>query len=190
MNRALAIFAALACLTGAAAHAQDDDLDDELSRNGWYVGGYGVYAFEFYRDTGGVSFDNSTGANFRIGYRGYEWFALEAEVEWIEGFDATVPGKVEARTIIGGLNGKFYPLGGRYQPYVLIGGNGMNVDIDHKSTGPDDDETDWAFRMGLGLEIYATRHIVVGVEGSYVWALGDIWGADYTSVGAGVLFRF
>ena len=86
MNRILALSVTLACLTGAAAHAQDDAQedaqedaqdeaqevaqDDDFARAGWYVGVYGVYALEAYRDTGGFDFDNTGAGNIRIGYRG------------------------------------------------------------------------------------------------------------------------
>jgi opacity protein-like surface antigen len=176
-------------VTAHALEGSDDAPAGDFSRNGWYVGGYGIYAFDMYRGID-FDFDNAAGANFRIGYRGYEWFALEAEVEWIRGFDSDAAGGLEGRTITGGFNGKFYPIGGRFQPYALIGVNGMNVHLDSKSSGLDPDETDFAFRGGLGIDIYAHRNIVVGIEGSYVVGVGDVFDADYVSVGAGILYRF
>jgi opacity protein-like surface antigen len=194
MNRVLALSVTLACLIGTAAHALDDDQDDvqddDFARSGVYVGAYGFYAIEAYRDTGGADFDNTGGANFRIGYRGNRWFALEAEFEWIEKFEGDVAGRVDARTIIGGVNARLYPMTGRYQPYGLIGVNGMHVRVEHKPTGLDVNGTDWGFRFGMGLDIYATRHIVLGLEGTYVWGVGDVWERDYGTIGAGILYRF
>lgn len=194
MNRILAISVALACLIGAAAYAQDDDAagaqDDDFARPGWYLGAYGVYALEAYRDTGILDFDDSAGANFRIGYRGNEWFALEGEFEWIHNFESDFLGKVDTRTLIAGANIKLFPVHGRFQPYGLIGVNGMYFTMKDSPPGFDDNATDWAFRFGLGLDIYATRNIVVGLEGSYVWGVGDVWERDYGSVGVGILYRF
>jgi opacity protein-like surface antigen len=194
MNRILAISVALACLTGAAAHALEDDTasaqDDDFARPGWYLGAYGVYAFEAYRDTGILDFDDSFGANFRIGYRGNEWFSLEGELEWIHNFESDFLGKVDTRVLIGGVNAKIFPLHGRFQPYGLIGVNGMYFTMKDSPPGFDDNATDWGFRFGAGLDIYATRHIVVGLEGSYVWGVGDVWERDYGSVGVGIAYRF
>ena len=194
MKRILAISVAIACLTGVAARAQDDDADgaqdDEFGRSGWYLGGYGVYAFEAYRSTGILDFDDSFGANFRIGYRGNEWVALEGEIEWIRDFESDYLGKVKTRTLIGGVNAKLFPLSGRFQPYGLVGINGMYVTMKDSPPGYDDSVTDWAFRFGLGLDIYATRNVVLGLEGSYVWGVGDVWERDYASAGVGILFRF
>ena len=192
LNRVLVTFIALTFLIGGAAHAlegpDEEAPTNDFARNGWYLGAYGVYALEAYRDTGGIDFDNSPGFNIRAGYRGYEWFALEADFEYIIGFDADVAGGAESRTIIGGLNGRFYPFAGRFQPYALVGVNGMNVRL--KYDGGKEDDTDWGFRGGLGIDIYATRNIVVGIEGTYVWGVGSVKAADYGSVGAGILYRF
>jgi opacity protein-like surface antigen len=192
LNRVLVTFITLTCLTAVTARAlegSDDAPADDFARNGWYLGGYGVYAFDMYRGTN-INFDGSPGANVRIGYRGYKWFALEAEVEWISGFDSNKGGGIDSRTIIGGFNGRFYPIGGRFQPYALVGVNGMNVRVDNDAGGSDSNDTDFAFRGGLGIDIYAHRNIVVGIEGSYVWGVGDVWEMDYVSVGAGILYRF
>jgi opacity protein-like surface antigen len=194
MNRILAISVALACVIGGAAHALEDDeagaQDDDFARPGWYLGAYGVYAFEAYRDTGILDFDDSFGANFRIGYRGNEWFSLEGELEWIHNFESEFLGKVDTRTLIGGVNARIFPLHGRFQPYGLVGVHGMYFTMKDSPPGYDDNATDWAFRFGLGLDIYATRNIVVGLESSYVWGLGDVWERDYISAGVGIIYRF
>jgi opacity protein-like surface antigen len=189
MNRVLALSVALACLTGAPARAQDEAPEDDFSREGLYLGVYGVYALEAYRDTGGYDFDNTGAGNLRIGYRGNRWFALEAEFEWVQKFEADSP-SAHARTIIGGVNAKVYPLTGRFQPYGLVGVNGMNVRVEYRPSGLDVNGTDWAFRFGGGLEVYATRNIAIGLEGTYVWGVGDVWELDYGTVGGGILYRF
>ncbi len=189
MARLLAAALALACLclTGGVAHAQDDAAgEDEFARTGWYLGAYGIYAMNAYRDAG-VDFDDGGGFNVRLGYREREWLALEAELEWSR-FSGDFG--IDSDTIIGGVNAKLYPIGGRYQPYALIGVNGMGVIVDRLAGVPDLGGTDWAFRFGAGVDLYTTRHIVVGVEGTYVWGLGDVWEADYGTIGLGVLYRF
>ena len=188
MLRAITASVALALLVTANVHAEEPPEEDEFSRDGFYLGAYGVYAIDAYRNTG-KDYDGSPGANIRIGYRGYEWFAMEAVVEWIHRFESNSP-QVQSRTIIGGVNAKVYPLRGRFQPYGLVGLNGYNVDASNKSSNKDFSGTDWGFRFGVGLDIYATRNWVVGVEGSYVLGAGKLWEADYASFGVGFQYRF
>jgi len=190
MLRLLATSVALTLFV-AAAHAEPPPPEeDEFSRNGFYVGAYGVFGLNAYRNTG-RDYSNSPGANFRVGYRGYEWFAMEAMLEWIHRFESNDP-DVQSRTIIGGVNGKVYPLRGRYQPYALIGVNGYNVDSKNDEDNKDFSGTDWGFRFGGGIDIYAHKNWVIGLEATYVLGAGSnkLWEADYASFGAGLQYRF
>ena len=189
MHRVLATSVALAFLVATAAHAEaPPEEEDDFSRKGLYLGAYGVYALNAYRNTG-KDYGNSPGANFRVGYRGNEWFAMEAVLEWIHNFESHSP-DVQARTIIGGVNVKGYPLQGRFQPYGLIGLNGYDINSKRKTSNKDFEATDWGFRFGIGLDIYANRNWVVGLESSYVLGAGELWDADYASFGVGLQYRF
>jgi len=188
MRRSLAIITFFTMFVATSAFAEPPPPEDDFARKGLYLGAYGVYAFNAYRDTG-KDYDDSFGANVRIGYRGADWYALEAVVEWIHRFESTDP-DVQARTIIGGVNAKFFPLHGRFQPYGLIGVNGYDVNSKNETKNKDFEGTDWGFRFGVGIDIYATRNWVVAVEGSYVLGAGDLWEADYGSVGMGIQYRF
>jgi opacity protein-like surface antigen len=205
MARLLAAALACACLcvAGGSANAQDDDetgggganaQDDgeengsDYARTGWYVGAFGSAMLNAYRTAG--SYDDSGGFDARFGYREREWLALEAELEWTH-FDGSIFGTpADTDTIIGGVNAKLFPMLGRYQPYGLIGVNGMGVIVDRSAGIKDFGGTDWAFRFGAGIDVYATRNIVVAFEGTYVWGVGDVWDLDYGTVGLGVLYRF
>ena len=44
--------------------------------------------------------------------------------------------------------------------------------------------------FGIGLDIYANRNWLVGLESSYVLGAGDLWEADYASLGVGIQYRF
>ena len=189
MFRVFATSIALAFLVATAVHAEaPPEEEEDFSRQGLYLGVYGVYALNAYRNTG-KDYGNSPGANFRLGYRGNEWFAMEAVLEWIHRFENHGP-DVQTRTLIGGVNVKGYPLQGRFQPYGLIGVNGYGIKSAHKKSNEDFHDADWGFRFGIGLDIYANRNWVVGLESSYVLGAGELWDADYASFGVGLQYRF
>jgi len=188
MRRLLAIITLSTLVVATSAFAEPPPPEDDFARKGAYVSAYGVYALNLYRDTD-KDYGNSPGANVRVGYRGNEWYALEAVFEWIHRFEANDP-DVQARTLIGGVNAKFFPLHGRFQPYGLIGVNGYDINSKRETKNKDFEATDWGFRFGIGLDIYATRNWVVGLESSYVLGAGDLWEADYVSFGVGLQYRF
>ncbi len=59
----------------------------------------------------------------------------------------------------------------------------------HADSGPVD-ETDFAGRVGGGIDIYATENIVVTLDATYVVPTGDVDDLDYLSIGWGVQYRF
>ena len=104
----------------APAFAQDPT---NYGRPGIYIGGGGLYAIEDFDDTGSLEFDNAPGFNFRLGYRFHPNIAVEAMGERTDDFDLDKPGSVEGEvnTWTGTLNGKFFALTERFQPYGLLG---------------------------------------------------------------------
>jgi opacity protein-like surface antigen len=90
-----------------------------------------------------------------------------------------------------GLNVKWFFLKDRFQPYAL-GGVNFGYTFVHDSTDPkfSGRQTDWAFRFGGGLNIFATEHVAFYIEGSYLWGVGDLWELDYAPVGAGIEYHF
>jgi hypothetical protein len=52
-------------------------------------------------------------------------------------------------------------------------------------TGPD-----FAMRFGGGIDLYATKHIVVSAESSYVLPFEGLEDFDYVSIGLGLEYRF
>ncbi len=156
----------LLCLLPGLAQAGDD-----YARPGGYLGIGGTYAFHWFPGdfdddvTGGpaVKTVNSAGLNVHGGYRFNSWAALEAEYEWIAGFENKVAGTkifdLAYHTFT--VNGKFlYPGWGRFQPYGLLGvgfavlklddraGEGLKLE---KST------VGFAGRIGAGLDFYLTE---------------------------------
>jgi opacity protein-like surface antigen len=110
-------------------------------------------------------------------------------------------------------NLKLFPVGGRFQPYGMVGLMLQHAKLDFESrsqglttvTDPgmvvvnadysiSDDETrlDGAFRVGLGIDLYVTEHVALEVKGDYVVPFDKIEPilTDYGSVRWGLLYRF
>jgi opacity protein-like surface antigen len=151
-----------------------------------------------------LSVDDSFGFNGRVGYRCHRRFSAEVEVEWLHGFDAdltqsgfTQLANVEFDPLVVTTNVKGYLLTGRYQPFLLLGAGAMVAETHVRNpvglgfTGVgDEDEKSFAMRFGGGIDLYATKNIVVSLEADYVLPFGNLDALDYVTVGWGVQYRF
>ncbi len=178
------------------AFAQDPSFH---SRSGVYGGIGGLYAIEAFDNTGPLKFKSAPGFNFRLGYRFHPHIAVEVMGERVDAFDLDLAGsgisgsgEAEINTWAGTLNGKFFALTGRVQPYGLLGIGVMQAEL--KATGPGGsvelDETDLAFRYGAGIDSYITEHWVFNLEASYVQPTEDVDNLNYYSLGGGIQYRF
>ncbi len=194
-------------LCGIAVQPAGAENDDDPSRTGLYLGLGAAFAFEnfsFDSDKLGMSailgpgvdpdYDNSQGAHLQVGYRVHRALGLEFLYEFLEGFDSTdgIP-DVEIDSHLFTLNAKVYPLGGRWQPY-LLGGLGLrliNSEVLDKSVKkPFETDAGFTARLGGGIAYSVTRHFVVELEGSYQIGAGGIVGhADYGTLGLHFLYR-
>jgi opacity protein-like surface antigen len=191
--------------------AGEDAIQDEFDRQGWLIGVAGIYAIETFKDdaesdaqdvfgpTASLSVDNSFGVNGRVGYRCHRWFSAEVGVEWLDGFktDLSAFGNIgiDIEPIVATANLKGYLLTGRYQPFLLIGAGFMTVEAKVRDTADlglsaSEKETDFAMRFGGGIDLYATKHVVVSVEADYVLPFGSLDDVDYISIGWGFQYRF
>jgi opacity protein-like surface antigen len=211
-------------LSTAPVYAQDE----EYVRSGVYFIAAASYAVEqFDRDERSTDFRNSFGAGARLGYRLHPLFAAEAQYEWIAGFDeyglVSEEGvgptfidcgedpeaclsrkKIKAGEIIAHtatVNVKVFPLGGRIQPYALVGvGVGSSEINQRERTGLDGEDLvktdittqDQAFvsRYGLGVDLYGDDAWGMFAEAAYILPTGSLRELDYISVQWGLLWRF
>ncbi len=204
----------ITCWAAAIAEGDNGAGKDEYARRGWLVGVGGSYAIESFEDdlesdlqdvVGSpvdLSVDNSLGINGRAGYRCHRRFSAEVEVEWLNGFDSDVsaPGfgkfaTIDFEPLVVTANVKGYFLTGRYQPFLLVGGGGMTAKAKVKSTVPPllsatERLNGFAMRFGGGIDLYATKHVVVSVGADYVLPFGDLKDLDYISIGWGFEYRF
>jgi opacity protein-like surface antigen len=154
------------------------------------------------------------GVHARAGYRFHPRLAVETQFEWIsewsiDGRDTerTNPtssaqvARAEAWTLT--LNGKFFASTGRVQPYGVFGVGMMRFQGDNKSPLiPGNSRpifelntdgvrrTDFALRVGGGLDIYFTDDLSLVVGTSYVIPYGQVDPYDYLSFEWGLQYRF
>jgi hypothetical protein len=182
----LCTLAAVLTIGPAAAWADDDDEEEpEYARPGGYVRGSAELALTTSRqgflpgDT--LSWQPNFGMDVALGWRNSERLALEAELEWITNRDG-----IEYSSILLGVNGKFYFLEERIQPYLVLGASGMWTQVPNALEFQDD----WAFRNGLGVDYYLDEHWAINAETTFVWGVGDIWRNYYMTFGLGMMYRF
>ena len=177
----------------------EKDLEKDFRRQLEPSGGFGMG-----NSVASLSVDNSHGFNARVGYRCHRRFSAEVEVEWLNGFDAdlTQPGfvqlaRVEVDPLVVTANAKGYLLTGRYQPFLLIGAGAMSADI--KVRDPvglsftavrSESENVFAMRFGGGIDLYATKNLVVSLEADYVYPFGNLDELDYVTISWGFQYRF
>jgi hypothetical protein len=153
--------------------------------------------------------------NGRVGYRFHPNASAELAVEWADSMGSSQvfsENAVKIREIdwvvATTANLKVYLETARVQPYLMLGmgtlvarkleslaSEAVTVDqlLSDRSSGAwrgEDTLVDFAARFGAGLDIYATEHIVVSVEASYVLPAGEVDDFAYGSLGMGLQYRF
>lgn len=205
--RRLGVLSLLLCLVSAAAHADDED----FSHSGLYLGVGGSYVTDTFESSledalddvfPGISIDveESLGANAVVGYRILPFLAIEAEYEWIDEFEIKVFGvkaaTLEAQTLTGNL--KWIVPTWRIQPYLLTGAGVTRWKLEDKlGFSVSETSTDFAGRLGVGLDLYVTPHILLTAGANAVLTATDFSVAGekvepifYVGGQAGLQYRF
>ena len=60
----------------------------------------------------------------------------------------------------------------RIFPYLRIGGGDMGTDLD--ADNRNSEESDFAYDIGLGTDIFVKDRFSVGLDGKRVWGTGDV----------------
>ena len=202
MFRSAALATALVLFYALPATAESES---DYARNGLYIGLGGSYAIytELEDSTEDALFalgyvltvdiENPVGLNARVGYRASPHFAVEGQFEWLSKADVAIAG-VDLLTVDSWIltaNSKYYPLTDRVQPFILAGLGVAQFHVEDKfGFGIEDRLTGFAFRVGGGVDFYATRNLVLAVDVSYVLGTGDINDIDFVSFGWGLQYRF
>lgn len=195
------LVATLATLLIAAPtiHAQDDGsssrrrpADEEESskdpgRAGPMLGLGAGFALQNFSNIGAGDIENSGAYNATVGYRFNARFATDLYIERYQEFDFR-DGDVNGWAV--GMNGRGYLMTGRYQPFLLMGINFLDMETTNSSavnTRKTDDGP--AMRFGGGLDVFATDKMVVTSSISYMLGLGEVEDYDIVMFSLGFLFR-
>ena len=89
---------------------------------------------------------------------------------------------------IAAINGKFFPLHGMFQPYLLVGGGYGSVK-DERASSPRD-TAGASFQFAGGIDVYVHRNIALFAQAGYLLHTGNR--SDYGSIPItfGVTYRF
>jgi opacity protein-like surface antigen len=149
-----------------------------------------------------VDFDEARGINLKFGYHVNDFFCMEGIFDSLPGFetDETWTGSltVDSLTSDGTLNAsgdidimtfmaaaKLHVPSDILQPFCVLGVGLMHakVDAELQESAPDighflsisdsDSDVQSCAKVGAGVDLFVTRNVSVGVEGSYVFAFGD-----------------
>ena len=140
-----------------------------------------------------VDQDKINGYKIRVGWRYHAAAAVEAEFERGTKSDLSLEGVdiIESDNWTAMINFKFYPIGGRFQPYALFGAGALRVQWeDVQDIGVSSGDNDAAVRFGGGLDVYASENVFLFLDASYVLPSGDVRKFDYVSCGAGLGYRW
>jgi len=171
--------ALLALLAVPSARAADPD----FARRGFYVGGGGTYGFNLLESAfddvlvSGVEVGDTWGFNTRLGYRPLSWFSAEVEYEYLNNFGVSIDGihlaDLRAETISG--NVRFIAPLRRFQPYLCLGAGATLFSLDHNDVpGLEVDHSSFSGRLGIGLDVYATENIAIGVGADAVLSTAEV----------------
>ena len=205
---------AVSILAAGVAGAEDEETEGFVNKGGYIVLG-GVTAFNDFSDIPpDFNFDTSLGFMLRGGYRIDRIFSVEAEGNFLSGWDTqgtTLPGTdANNFTLDGGvatINALAYLPLGRFQPHLMVGLGGMWAQLRTSNSteeicGPNEywfcqpvysqlgHSGSFVMKFGGGLDFYVTRDWAIALDVAYVMPFGDLEDLRYTSFSWGFLFNF
>ena len=202
---ALALGIALALLPGLARAEFG-----EFTRSGLYVGVGGMYTLNSLIEDQiadavpiSVSVDDSWGVDALLGYRLFSFLATEVQYEYVHGYDLASSGvtfaSLRAHVLTANLKG-ILPVW-RFQPYLRAGAGFVRWELDDElGLGLDSDSTDFAGRVGGGIDFHLTSRLLLNAGADVVFTttgfessspgIGGVDYLSYVSVGAGLQYRF
>jgi opacity protein-like surface antigen len=148
------------------------------------------------------AFGDSAGFTFRAGYRLMPYLAVEGLYEYMDDFGLTttlldgIKARADLRTHNFSIMGKLiFPLG-FVQPYLSGGVGFLNSDstVKVRRTGRElrveDSATEFAGRVGAGLDLVATSQLALTLDSGYVLPTERLSDFNYISFGMGVRYTF
>jgi len=144
-----------------------------------------------------VDFDETWGFQLAAGYIYSDLLSAEALFEYVAPSEATLgtdgDDESELDVLNGSLNAKVTcPAWEKTKPYVVAGIGLMKTYEDIDYNGVSSKTNDWgvSFRVGAGVDLYATDRISIGLEGSYATGTGEADHVKYTTLSLGLAYHF
>ena len=176
--RTLFLFATLiAAILSSPFASQAEDRHDRF-----FVGAGLSYVREDFDDDdlkdlpGNSKVDDSWGVNVFGGYWWIKHLAVEGNFNWYADFDGEagdIDFDISIWTVMLDLKVISPSLWeDRIFPYLRIGGGYMVTDLD--ADNRNSEESDFAYNIGLGTDIFVMDRFSVGLDGKRVWGTGDV----------------
>jgi hypothetical protein len=125
---------------------------------------------------GNSNIDDSWGINVFGGYWWFKHLAVEGNFNWYADFDGEVGDidfDISIWTVMLDLKAISPALWeDRIFLYLRIGGGYMVGEID--SDNGNTDESDFAYNVGIGCDVFLRDRLSVGLDGKHVWGTGDV----------------
>lgn len=165
-----------------------------FARQGAYASVGGFFALEnFDRDAAiqngplDISGDDGGGIDLRAGYRFYQYLAAEVIYQYYSGFAikeriSNTDDSFDGWSL--SLNGKGFALLGAIQPYGVVGLGGLVFTEKRR------DDSGFFARLGGGVDLYLTDHLVIEAEAAYVMPTGDLNDFQFATFGGNIQYRF
>lgn len=207
MARVLALVSILV-LAGALAAGAEEAKD--FGRKGFYLGanvsgaGYRGIDEETRQRLGEQGLtsdafnDASAALSGRVGYRVLPRLAAEVQYEYVTESSVDVSGDLDQNGLLdvsswvvtANLKGYALPKN-RIQPFLLAGVGLISVDVtENFALDLRNDDYGFALRMGGGVDVYVTPHVVMVLDVNYVLPTGGVAPFDYLGGGIGVKYKF
>lgn len=179
---------------------------------GVYIGIGGSVALEdFDIDINGahetLDREESWGVNGKVGYYLTPSFSLELDFNYLFGFEYEEPFTflgatyipdvdVDIMTIMPQIKGCVGT--GNASLFGVLGIGYMSVDADGKVidsststlTSVSYDKSDVCIKLGAGVDFFVSKYLSIGIEGDYVYGLGDLEDVEYWNFSLGVCYYF
>jgi opacity protein-like surface antigen len=159
----------------------------------------------------GFDVDPAPGYALRAGYRFHPNFAVELRFEGLNEIDVSVKdarrpvGENRGTSTVAQISGwtvtadaKAYLLTGRVEPFVVVGVGAIDINVENKSDPialvtvnlEDREGTEFAGRVGGGIDFHLTDRFALVFAASYVLPAGNLERYEYVSFDWGIQYRF
>jgi opacity protein-like surface antigen len=130
---------------------------------------------------------NSYGLDTRVGYQFHSVLAAELQYQWASYYKITQGGATlqTVETHAATANIKAGLLETAFQPYALFGVGIMNGQLH-----PGNDATDFALRVGAGVQVFVSDNIGLYGELTYLKSFGSLRDLDSVPIAFGAAFRY